>query len=41
MLIYIDAECEGYFALHLYAGHKMMPYFFPAGHTNYACYGLC
>ena len=41
MLIYIRAECEGDFALHLYACHKMMPYFFAASHTNYARYGLC
>ena len=41
LLIYIRAEREEDFALHLYACCKMMPYFFPAGHTNYALYGLC
>ena len=41
MLIYIRAEPEGNFALHLYACQKMMPYFFAADYTNYALYGLC
>ena len=35
------AEREGEFALHLYACNEMMPYFFAAGHYNYARYGLC
>ena len=39
--MYIRAEREGDFALHLYTCHKMMPYFFSAGHTNYARYGIC
>ena len=41
MLVYIRAEREGDLVLHLYACHNMMPYFFAAGHTNYARYGLC
>ena len=41
MLICIRAEREGDFAFHLYTFYKMMPYFFAAGHTNYARYGLC
>ena len=30
------AEREGDIALHLYACRKMIPYFFAAGHWNYA-----
>ena len=41
ILIYICVKPEGDFALHLYACHKMMPYFCTADHTNYARYGLC
>ena len=41
MLIYIRVEREGDFALHQYACQKIMLYFFAAGYTNYACYGLC
>ena len=40
ILLYIRAEREGEFLLHLYACKKMMPYFFAAGHVNYARYGL-
>lgn len=40
ILLYIRAEREGEFALHLYACEKMMPYFFAAGHWNYARDGL-
>ena len=38
ILLYIRAEREGEFVLHLYACKKMMPYFFAAGHVNYARY---
>ena len=41
ILLYIRAEREGDFSLHLYACHKMMPYFFASGHINYARYGIC
>ena len=41
MMIYVRAERKGEFALHLYACKKMMPYFFAAGHVNYARYGIC
>ena len=36
MMMYCRAEREGDFALHLYACAKMIPYFFSAGHWNYA-----
>ena len=36
MMIYVQAECEGDFSLHLYACMKIIPYFFAAGHWNYA-----
>ena len=41
IMMYIRAEHEGDFSLHLHACYKMMPYFFEAGHVNYARYGLC
>ena len=41
MQLYIRAEREGEFALHLNVCKQMMPYFFAAGHVNYARYGLC
>ena len=41
ILLYLRAEREGEFALHLYVCKQMMPYFFAAGHVNYARYGLC
>ena len=41
LMLYICAEQEGEFASHLYACKQMMPYFFAAGHINYAQYGLC
>ena len=41
ILLYVRAEREGEFALHLYVCRKMMPNFFAAGHVNYARYGLC
>ncbi|MEM7297990.1 MAG: hypothetical protein AAF391_06960, partial [Bacteroidota bacterium] len=40
IMMYIRAEREGEFALHLYASKKMLPYFFAAGHRNYARDGL-
>ena len=41
MMMFVRAEREGEFPLHLYACHQMIPYFFAAGHNNYARYGLC
>ena len=38
ILLYIRAEREGEWALHLAAVEKMLPYFFAAGHSNYARY---
>ena len=36
MMKYVRAEREGEFGLHLYCCHEMIPYFFAAGHWNYA-----
>ena len=36
MLMYVRAEREGEFGLHLYVCKKMTPYIFAAGHWNYA-----
>ena len=36
MMIYIQTEREVDFCLHRYACMKMIPYFFAAGHRNYA-----
>ena len=36
MMMYIRAKREGEFGLHLYCCKKMIPYFFAAGHWNYA-----
>ena len=36
MMMYIRAEREAEFGLHLYCCKKMIPYFFIAGHWNYA-----
>ena len=36
MMMYIRAEREGEFGLHLYCCQKMIPYFSAAGHWNYA-----
>ena len=41
MMLFIRAEREGEFPLHLYACQQMIPYFFAAGHINYARYGVC
>ena len=40
MMLYTRAEREGEFALHLYACREMLPYFFAAGHWNYARDGV-
>lgn len=40
MMLFIRAEREAEWALHLYAVSLMMPYFFASGHVNYARYGL-
>ena len=40
MMMYIRAEREGDWGLHLVAVKAMIPYFFSAGHFNYARYGL-
>ena len=36
MMMYIRAEREGEFGLHLHCCKKMISYFFAAGHWNYA-----
>ena len=41
MMVYIRAEREADWCLHLAAYRQMLPYFFAAGHVNYARYGLC
>ena len=40
IMAYVRAEREGDWPLHLLAVEKMIPYFFAAGHSNYARYGL-
>ena len=40
MMMYVRAEREGDWCLHLYAVKEMIPYFFAAGHVNYARYAL-
>ena len=40
MMLYVRAEREAEWPLHLYAVSQMIPYFFAAGHPNYARYGL-
>ena len=40
MMLYIRAEREGDWLLHLEAKRQMMPYFYASGHVNYARYGL-
>ena len=40
MMIYVRAEREAEWSLHLWAMQQMIPYFFAAGHVNYASYGL-
>ena len=36
IMLFIRAEREGDWPLHLYATEQMMPYFFSSGHFNYA-----
>ena len=38
LLLYIRAEREGNWLLHLHSLQRMLPYFFAAGHWNYARY---
>ena len=40
MMTYVMAEREGDWLLHLATFTKMLPYYFAAGHVNYAMYGL-
>ena len=40
MMTYVLAEREGDWLLHLATIKKMLPYYFAAGHVNYARYGL-
>ena len=40
MMRFVRAEREGEWPLHLSAVSEMIPYFFSAGHQNYARYGL-
>ena len=39
MMLFVRSEREGDWPLYLYACWQMLPYFFAAGHTNYARYG--
>ena len=38
LMMYVQAEREAEWPLHLYAVKEMMPYIFAAGHHNYARY---
>ena len=40
MMLYVRAEREADWPLHLKAVQLMLPYLFAAGHINYARYGL-
>lgn len=40
MMLYVRAEREGDWALHLVTVKAMLPYFLASGHVNYARYGL-
>ena len=40
MMLYVRAEREGDWPLHLAAVKKMLPYFFASAHVNYARYSL-
>ena len=40
MMMYVRAEREADWPLHLEAVERMLPYFFAAGHHKYARYGL-
>ncbi len=37
-MVYVRAEREAKWSLHLWAMQQMIPYFFAAGHVNYANY---
>ena len=40
MMMFVKAEREGDFTLHLLCCKMMIPYFFAAKHDNYARYGI-
>ena len=40
IMAFVRAEREGEWTLHLWAVSQMMPYFYAAGHINYARYGM-
>ena len=40
MMVFVRAEREANWPLHLWAVEQMMPYFFASAHFNYARYGL-
>jgi hypothetical protein len=40
IMIFVQAEREGDWPLHLWAVDKMIPYFFASAHIHYARYGL-
>ena len=40
-MMFIRAEREGDWPLHLAIYKQILPYFFAAGHVNYARYGMC
>ena len=40
MMVYVRAEREADWPLHILAVKLMLPYFFAAGHVNYTRYGL-
>jgi hypothetical protein len=40
IMLYVQAEREGDWPLHLLAVKQMLPYFFASAHVNYARYGL-
>jgi hypothetical protein len=40
MMMFVRAGREADWVLHMLAVSSMMPYFFAAGHINYARYGL-
>jgi hypothetical protein len=40
MMMFVRAEREAGWVLHMLSVSAMRPYFFAAGHINYASYGL-
>ena len=40
MMMFVRAEREADWLLHLFAVRQMLPYLFAASHNNYARYGL-